>query len=465
MSTLAAATEYKTINPATGELVATFPEQTDQEVFEALTLADNRYQADWKLRAIAERAKIVGRAAEILREKAEEYAQYVTLEMGKLINESRFEVGVSADILAYYATHADRFLTPKPIPEAPGAILSIEPTGVILAVEPWNYPYYQLARVAGPQLVAGNVVMLKHAQSVPQCALAFARLFEEAGAPKGVYTNLFCSTGQIAKLIEDFRVRGVTLTGSERAGSSVAERAGRNLKKVVLELGGSDPLIVLEDAPLEQAIGAAFVGRMMNTGQACIASKRFIIVGEDRGKQFIDGLATRMSSLKPGDPADSKTVLGPLSSERALDGLLQQIERARAAGARIVTGGKRIDHQGFYLEPTLITDITPENPLYQEETFGPVGSVYIVKSEEEAIKVANASKFGLGSAIFSANIERAHDLARKIESGMVFINSVGYSGPEVPFGGVKNSGFGRELSELGIGEFVNYKLIRVAGAQ
>lgn len=455
-------TEFRSINPATGELIQSFPELTDKEVFEALAEADNRYRNDWKLRPVTERAKIVGRAAEILREKAEEYAQYATLEMGKLIDEARYEVGISADILAYYATHAEKFLAPKPLPEAPGSVLSIEPTGVILAIEPWNYPYYQLARVAGPQLVAGNVVMLKHAQSVPQCALAFARLFEEAGAAKGIYTNLFCSVGQITKLIEDFRVRGVTLTGSERAGSSVAENAGRNMKKVVLELGGSDPFIALEDAPLEETINAAFTGRMMNTGQACIASKRFISVGEERGKHFIDGLASKMSALQPGDPANAKTTLGPLSSERALDGLLQQIDRAKAAGARIVTGGKRVDRLGFYLEPTLITNIAPENPLYQEEAFGPVASVYVVKTEDEAIEIANASKFGLGSAIFTANVAHAKDLALEIESGMVFINSIGYSGPEVPFGGVKNSGFGRELSELGIQEFVNHKLIRVA---
>jgi len=411
MSTLAAApTEYIAYNPATGKEITSFPEQTDDEIFAALTTADNCYHSDWKHRSIEERASIVRRAAEILRSKNHEFAELMTLEMGKLIGQARYEVGLSADILAYYADHADKFLAPKPLPDTVGAFVSPEPIGVILAIEPWNFPYYQIARVVGPQLVAGNVVMLKHAQSVPQCALAFVRLFEEAGAPNGVYTNLFCTVGQIADLIEDFRVRGVTLTGSERAGASVAERAGRNLKQVVLELGGSDPFIVLEDAPLDTAINAAFQGRMMCMGQACAASKRFIIVGEERGKQFIDGLARIVAAMVPGDPADPATTLGPLFAERAVLGLVQQVEQAKAAGARVVIGGKRLDRPGFYMEPTILTDITPENPVFQQELFGPVASVLVVKNEDEAIKIANATKFGLGSSIFSADVEHAKEM-------------------------------------------------------
>jgi succinate-semialdehyde dehydrogenase/glutarate-semialdehyde dehydrogenase len=455
---------YETLNPATGEVIKTFAEISDAEVFAALKTADDRYHKDWKFRPVTERAKIIGRAAAILRERAEEYAGYITLEMGKLIDQSRYEVELSAAILDYYATHAEDFLKPQPLPEAPGSVVVTEPFGVIVAVEPWNYPYYQLARVAGPQIVAGNVVMMKHAHNVPQCALAFARLFEEAGAPKGVYTNLFCSADQIGALIDDFRVRGVTLTGSERAGASVAERAGRKLKKAVLELGGSDPMIILEDAPLEHATDQAAVGRMMNMGEACVATKRVIVVGKERGRQVLDGLVKRIGSLKAGDPANPKTSIGPMVSEEALEGLLAQIEGAKAAGARIVLGGKRIDRLGFYLEPTIITDIAQDNLLYQQEAFGPVLSFYVVDSEEEAIKLANATRFGLGSAVFSADVERAKKIAAKIEAGMVFINSFAYSGPEVPFGGVKNSGYGRELSELGVGEFVNRKLIRVADA-
>jgi succinate-semialdehyde dehydrogenase/glutarate-semialdehyde dehydrogenase len=458
-----APTEYVAFNPATGREIKSFPEMTDDEVSAALAKADSCYRLDWKLRSVAERAGIVRKAADILRERAEEYAQLMTLEMGKLIAQARGEVHLSIEILAYYANHAEKFLVSRPLPETDGAIVALEPIGVIVGIEPWNFPYYQIARVAGPQLVAGNVLMLKHAQSVPQCALAFARLFEEAGAPEGVYTNLFCSIGQIAKLVDDFRVRGLTLTGSERAGASVAERAGRNLKKVVLELGGSDPFIVLEDAPLDKAIDAAFQGRMMCMGQACAASKRFIIVGDERGKQFIDGFTKKVSAMVPGDPADPRTTLGPLFAERAVVGLVQQVEEARAAGARVVIGGKRMDRPGFYMEPAIITGITPENPIFQQELFGPVASVYVVKDENEAIEIANATKFGLGSSIFSADVDHAKKLAERVESGMVFINSTVVGSPALPFGGTKNSGFGRELSELGIQEFLNHKLIRVAG--
>ena len=461
MNTASNIVTFETLNPATGEQVKTFPGMTDTEVLAALDTADRRYQNDWKTRPVPERAKIMARAAAILREKAEEYAGYITLEMGKLIAQSRYEVELSASILEYYATHAETFLMDQALPEAPGSVVVTEPVGVILAVEPWNFPYYQLARVAGPQIVAGNVVMMKHAPNCPQCALAFARLFEEAGAPEGVYTNLLCSVEQIATLIDDFRVRGVTLTGSERAGAAVAERAGRNLKKVVLELGGSDPAIVLEDASLEDALNQSAFGRMICMGQACVATKRFIVVGKERGKQFLDGLIARMSGLVVGNPADGETEVGPLVSGRALEGLLQQIEDARAHGASVVLGGKRIDRPGFYLEPTIITDIAVDNPLYQQETFGPIASFYVVENEEEAIGLANATKFGLGASVYSADLERAKRVARRIESGMVFINSCAYTGPEVPFGGVKNSGFGRELSEYGFGEFVNRKLVRI----
>ena len=459
--------QYQTLNPTTEAVEMIFPETTDEEVVAALDKAHQTYEIDWRLRPVAERAKAVGRAASLLRQNLEEHAQLMTREMGKLISESRYEAGLTADILEYYATHGERFLAPTPLPEAAGAAgaaVVTEPIGVILAVEPWNFPYYQLARVAAPQLVAGNVVVFKHAPSVPQCALAFEKLFQDAGAPEGVYTNLFCSVAQINILIDDFRVRGVTLTGSERAGASVAERAGRNLKKVILELGGSDPLIVLPDADFENALDQGVAGRMINTGQTCTASKRIIVVGKERGKAFLDGMMKRMGALQPGDPADSKTTLAPIFAERQLTGLLDQIERAKAHGARIALGGKRVNRRGWYLEPTIITDISKDNPLYQEETFGPVASFYVVDTEQEAVELANATSFGLGAAIFGGNVAHAQDVASRIESGMVFVNSAMYTGPELPFGGVKNSGFGRELAELGIGEFVNRKLIRTAAA-
>lgn len=455
---------FRTVNPATGEFVKEFPLQTDAQVFAALDTAEKRYREDWKFRSVAERARIVGRAAQILREKRDEYAKYPTLEMGKLVRFGYMEIDLVADILDYYAEHGERLLAAQALPGEPGATVVAEPIGVILAIEPWNFPYYQLVRVAAPQLIAGNVVLMKHAENVPQCALAFARLFEEAGAPEGVYTNLFCSIDQIASLIDDFRVRGVALTGSERAGTSVGERAGRNLKKVILELGGSDPALILEGAPLDHAVEQCVMGRTFNSGQGCVNIKRVIVVGKTRGAQMLAALKERFAAIKVGDPTDETTLLGPLVSERALEGLLKQIEDAKAAGATIVYGGKRVDRPGFYLEPTIITDIAEDNPLYQQEAFGPVLSFYVVDSEEAAIALANDSKYGLGAFVFDADIEHAKQVASRIESGMVYINSCFVDSPGLPFGGVKNSGFGRELSEQGIGEFLNRKLIRIADA-
>lgn len=455
---------FRTINPATGEAGHEFPLQSDEQVLAALAAAEMRYREDWKNRPVAERARIVGRAAQILREKRDEYVRYPTLEMGKVVRLGYHEIDLVADILDYYAQHGERLLAPQDVPGEPGATLVSEPLGVILAIEPWNFPYYQLARVAAPQLVAGNVVMMKHAENVPQCALAFARLFEEAGAPEGVYTNLFCSVEQVAKLIDDFRVRGVALTGSERAGASVGERAGRNVKKVILELGGSDPALILEGAPLDHAIDQVVMGRTYNSGQGCVNIKRVIVVGKARGEAMLAALKARFATIKVGDPADEDTVLGPLSSERALEGLLNQIAQAKAAGATIVHGGNRIDRPGYYLEPTIVTDITPDNPLYYQEAFGPVLSFYVVDSEEEAIALANDSKYGLGAFVFEADIAHAKQVASRIEAGMVYINSCFVDSPGLPFGGIKNSGFGRELSEIGIGEFLNRKLVRVANA-
>ncbi|WP_448089560.1 NAD-dependent succinate-semialdehyde dehydrogenase [Pseudomonas azerbaijanoccidentalis] len=453
---------FRSINPATGELVKEFPLQTDEEVFAALDRAEQCFRQDWRHRPVSDRVAIVAKAARILREKRDEYVQYATLEMGKVTRFGHFEVDLVADILDYYAEHGERLLAAQALPGEPGATLVAEPFGVILAIEPWNFPYYQLVRVAAPQLIAGNVIMMKHAENVPQCALAFARLFEEAGAPEGAYTNLFCSIDQIASLIDDNRVRGVALTGSERAGASVGARAGRNMKKVILELGGSDPAIIMPGAPLEHALDQCTMGRLYNSGQGCVNIKRVIVIGKERGEKALAGLKDRFAAVKVGDPTDESTVLGPLVSETALNGLLKQIEAAKAAGGRIVFGGHRVDRPGFFLEPTIITDISEDNPLYREEAFGPVLSFYVVDTEEEAIKLANATPYGLGGYVFDADIENAKRIASRIESGMVYINSCYADSPGLPFGGIKNSGFGRELSELGISEFINRKLIRVA---
>jgi succinate-semialdehyde dehydrogenase/glutarate-semialdehyde dehydrogenase len=453
---------YQTINPATGELLASYDDISDPLLEAKLAAAHRAFETDWRRRPVSERAGIVSRAAALLRENAEEYAGYLTLEMGKRRAEALKEVESSASILDYYAKHAHAYLQPRPIAETPGAAVHVEPIGVLFGIEPWNFPYYQIARVAGPQLMVGNVLLLKHAESVPQSALAFARLFEQAGAPEGVYTNLFISIEQAGRVIDDPRVQGVTLTGSERAGAAVAERAGRNLKKVVLELGGSDPLIVLEDAPLDWAIQSAVTGRMLNAGQCCVGSKRIIVVGKARGDAFLEGFAKRMAALEAGDPADPATAVAPLASERALNLLLEQIDRASAHGARIVCGGKRVERPGFYLQPTILAGIEQENPVFAEELFGPVAAFHVVEDEAAAIALANGTPYGLGASVFTADTERGERVAAQIDSGMVFINQPFGTSAELPFGGIKRSGFGRELSQLGFDEFVNKKLIKVA---
>jgi succinate-semialdehyde dehydrogenase / glutarate-semialdehyde dehydrogenase len=452
---------YETINPATGEFVDRFATISDQDLGQVVDAAHAAF-IDWRRRSVAERIVFLERAAAILRANVDEYASYLTLEMGKRLNEARVEVVFCADILEYYAKRAVVHLRSTALPDVPNAEIHMEPLGVLLAIEPWNFPYYQIARVAAPQLAVGNVLLLKHAESVPQSALAFARLLNEAGVPRGVYTNLFASTEQIGRLIDAPRVRGVTLTGSERAGASVAERAGRNMKKTVLELGGSDPLIVLEDAPLDWAIGCAVVGRMFNTGQCCVGSKRIIVVGKKRSAAFLEGLSNRMSAMKAGDPSDAATALGPVSSQRALNTLLGQLERAKVGGSKIVTGGRRVERAGFYLEPTVLAEIDARNPIYKEELFGPIAAFYSAKDAEEAILLANDTPYGLGASVFTEDLDRGRRVAAQIESGMVFVNQPFQTAAELPFGGIKNSGYGRELSLAGFDEFVNKKLVTSA---
>ena len=454
---------YQTINPATGKLVRTFPDITDSDLDRVVDRAQTCFET-WRRRPVAERARIVRSAAAKLRAHAQEYAGYLTTEMGKLIAEAHAEVQLSAAILDYYADRAAHYLNPVEIDGMPGNSIETHPLGIILGVEPWNFPYYQLARVAGPQLMVGNVVIIKHAGNVPQSALAFERLFQDVDAPAGIYTNVFANFDQVARLIDDSRVRGTTVTGSERAGAAVAERAGRALKKSVMELGGSDPLIVLEDAPLEPTLDNALWGRMNNTGQSCVAAKRVIVIGKARGQQFLDGLVARMGALKLGDPADPATTLGPVSSESAMRGLLNQIDVAKQHGARVALGGGRPDRPGFYVEATILTDIDERNPIYRQELFGPVVSFYVVENEAQAVELANATPFGLGGSVFTADLERGRRVAAQIESGMVFVNHPTWTAPELPFGGIKNSGYGRELSELGFGEFVNRKLVSVMPA-
>ncbi len=456
--------DYQSVNPANGEILRSFDQHTDEQMRSALATADNTYRSVWSKMAISDRAKIVGRAAALMLERKESLARLSTLEMGKRISEGRSEVELSAAILQYYADNAETFLSPQIIESKIGdARLEYSPLGVLIAVQPWNYPYYQLSRFAAPQLMAGNVLLVKHAPGVPQCALAFEQLLTDAGSPAGAYTNLFLSNDQVGALIDDSRIRGVALTGSERAGESLASRAGKNLKKSTMELGGSDCFIVLEDCDLRYAVNMAVEGRMSNAGQTCIGSKRFIVVGT-RAEQFLSAFRDALEQLKPGDPLDEATTLAPLSSDAALNLLLIQVREAVAKGARVFTGGDRLGKTGAYMQPTILTNVTPDNPAYRQEFFGPVALFFIARDEDEAIAIANDSPFGLGGSVYTSDIEHGKKVASRIETGMVFINYPSMSAPDLPFGGIKRSGYGKELSHLGIEEFVNKKLIWVSPA-
>jgi succinate-semialdehyde dehydrogenase/glutarate-semialdehyde dehydrogenase len=398
-------------------------------------------------------------------ERTDEFAALVTKEMGKRIKEAAGEVQLAASILQYYADNGPRFLESRPIDVMAGeAVVVNEPIGVILAIEPWNYPLYQVVRVAGPNLVLGNTILLKHAENNPQCALALEQLFRDAGAPEGVYTNLFLQISDVEQVIADRHVQGVTLTGSERAGSSVAQLAGKHLKKSVLELGGSDPFIVLDAPDLGRTVKAATMARMANTGQACIAAKRIIVLDEVYD-DVVGGLTQAFGTFAPGDPADPSTTLGPLSTERAAQDLAAQIQDAVDKGATVLAGGGRPEHDGAFVEATLLTDVTPDMRAYHEELFGPAAVVYRAADEEAAIELANDSDFGLSAAVYASDLERARSVADRLESGMVWINQPSGSSAELPFGGVKRSGYGRELSELGMFEFANRRLVRTMPAK
>ncbi|GAA4012668.1 NAD-dependent succinate-semialdehyde dehydrogenase [Actimicrobium antarcticum] len=451
---------YQSTNPYDGKVLEQFKESDAAQLETQLATAVDCYAA-WRTTSFTERREVLQRAAAILRERTDEFAKLITLEMGKLIDQSRGEVALSAAILDYYAQNAEEFLSAEKLHTKTGeAIVESNPIGVLFGVEPWNYPYYQIARFAAPNLMAGNVVMVKHASNVPQCARAFERLMTEAGAPAGAYTNLYISKDQVSQVIDDPRIKGVALTGSEAAGAVVAARAGQNLKKTTMELGGSDAFIVLDDADLDEAVKQGVIGRMGNSGQACTASKRFIVV-ESLADRFLAQFTAALAGFEPGDPMNPATTLAPLSSQAALDNLLEQVQRAVAAGAKAVVGGARSDVPGAFMQPTILTDIDKNNPAYKEEFFGPVALFFRVADEKAAIALANDSPFGLGGSVFTKDLERGKRVARQIETGMVFINKPNSSSPELPFGGIKNSGYGRELSSAGIQEFVNKKLIRV----
>lgn len=453
--------KYATINPATGERVAEFDVISDAEARQLTDQASNAYKA-WKETQLTERTAVLHRMAELHRERADELAAILTLEMGKTTTQALGEVALVANIYEYYANHAAEFMADEEltITGKGTAYVRTEPVGTLVGIMPWNYPYYQVARFAAPNIALGNTIILKHARNCPQSALAIEKLFRDAGLPTGVYVNAFASAAQVSEMIADPRVQGVSLTGSERAGSAVGEVAGRHMKKYVLELGGSDPFIVLEDADLDIAAVAAAVGRFGNCGQACTASKRFIVVDavyDDFVAKFIE--ATRAYEI--GDPSQKATKLGPMSSNEALNDLDELVQDAIGKGATVLAGGSRVDSPGSFYAATLLADVDETMRAYQEELFGPAGVVYRVTDEAAAIELANNSPFGLSSSIFTADTARAQNVATQLEAGMVWINSTSSSAPELPFGGVKGSGVGRELSKFGFNEFANKKLVRL----
>ena len=451
----------KAINPATGELIKDYPEHSDADVVAILEETDAEFRR-WRETTFAQRAALMHRAAEIQRSNKRKYAEIITLEMGKTITESLSEVEKCAVACDYYADNAEKFLADEIIAsDASRSFVAFEPIGIVLAVMPWNFPFWQVMRFAAPALMAGNAGVLKHASNVPGSALALEEVFREAGFPENLFRTLMISSRQVEKVIRNPLVKAVTLTGSEPAGMQVASVAGYELKKTVLELGGSDPYIVLEDADLPKCVQLSANSRMINQGQSCIAAKRFIVV-ESVVKEFEVQQAAILQALKMGDPMQPDTKVGPLARLDLREELDSQVQRSIKAGARLLCGGRKMDGPGAFYFPTVLTDVRKGMAVYDEETFGPVSAIIPVKNAEEAIAVANDSPFGLGGAVWSKDIKRAEMVARRIETGAVFINGMTRSDPRLPFGGVKKSGYGRELSHYGIKEFVNIKTIWMA---
>lgn len=440
-------------NPFNNEVVKTFEEETNQQILDKIEIAESTYR-DWKTSNFTQRKELMLKTAVLLRNRKEEYAKLMTLEMGKAKREAIAEIEKCALACDYYAEKAEKFLDNKKLDVPDGeAYVSHDPIGIILAVMPWNFPFWQVFRFVAPNLMAGNVGLLKHASNVPQCALAIEEVLLDAGFPKGCFQTLLISSSKVNMILDDERVKAATLTGSEGAGSKVAERAGKNLKKTVLELGGSDPFIVLKDADIEKAAKTGAKARMINNGQSCIAAKRFILE-EAIADKFLDIFKSEFENIKIGDPSNDEFDYGSMAREDLAKELDDQVQKSVEKGAKILIGGKR---EKAFFAPTILTDVKPGMPAYDEELFGPVAVILIAKDEKHAIELANDSRFGLGGSLWSKDIEKGKKLVREVESGAIYINRLMASHPAVPFGGVKMSGYGRELSEMGIKEFVNQK--------
>lgn len=457
-------TKYKVTNPATGQVEKEFPEHTDDQLTQAIDQASETF-ATWSKTSPDERATLLNTVADIYERRTDELAEIIGREMGKPVKQARGELGIVVDIYRYYAKNGPTYLENEPVEDTKSgsAYVQNEPYGVLLGIMPWNFPYYQVARFAAPNLMIGNTVLLKHAQICPESAQAMEDIFQEAGFPIGAYTNIYASNEQVADIIiPNPQVQGVSLTGSDRAGSAVAAKAGEYVKKVVLELGGNDPFLVLDRDILPKAVKSALIGRMANAGQACNAAKRIIVL-EDIYDEFVEQLSEAVNKLELADPADEDTFIGPMSSASAADGLHEQVQDAITQGATVHAGGDFDSRGGAWYQPTMLTGITKDMRAYSEELFGPVAVVYKVKDEDEAIKLANDTPYGLSASVMASDADRARRVGGQIQTGMVFINEPAKTSAELPFGGVKQSGVGRELGRYGMDEFVNKRLIKFAG--
>ncbi|HEY3421307.1 MAG TPA: NAD-dependent succinate-semialdehyde dehydrogenase [Methanomassiliicoccales archaeon] len=455
---------YATINPYTNELEKKYPDAMDAEIEEAIVSADTTFRS-WSNTSFAVRAAVMNKAAAIMRKSKKDFAKLLTIEMGKITAEAEAEVELSAQIFEYYARNAERLLLPEKLPVADpseGEVTVVhEPLGVLLAIEPWNFPYYQVARIIAPQLSAGNTILLKHASNVPQSAAMFETLMREAGLPEGGFKNLYATRPQIEKILADPRVRGVAFTGGEEAGTVIATQAAKALKKSTMELGGADAFVVLADAELEKTVKWAVFGRHWNGGQVCSSSKRIIIVDEIYD-DFMEQYRIGVASLRAGDPFDPDTSLAPLSSQKAAEELREKVRQAVAHGAKASEVGPKVPSKGAFVQPTILTDVRPDNPACRLEFFGPVSMIFRAKDESDAIRIANDSPFGLGGSVFTADVKHGAEVAAKLSTGMVFVNHPTLVKADIPFGGIRHSGYGRELTGLGIKEFVNHKVIGIS---